>query len=117
MGEMLPQADRLSRLNSLEKPRAAKANVTLNDFETRPELLLKEAIKRSPLTNQEVMHALGIKDPAQFSRLLDGNSKDRLWWHSMVQRLPRPVWRELVLLLAPHIGFHVRRSITLRERA
>lgn len=50
-----------------------------------------------------------------FVRQLAG--KEPLSFARMCERLPESFWRELIVLLAPYVGFTVKREITLREEA
>lgn len=111
---MQPQR-RADLLQSIEKPRMARAKVNLNFIENGGRLV-RLAYHRAGLSQKEAMAALGIEDPAQFNRMLDG--KEKLWMHQFLRPEAEPIWKELVFIVAQSIpGMSVERIVRLVESA
>ena len=115
MADTLSTQDRAALLNSVEKARPIKAKLDLSKAENAS-ALIRLAIQRSGLSQKAVMFEMGYDDTGRFSRLLDG--KEKLWFHTLVQKLPPEVWRELLIVLACEVckgAFRVKRSVTIEE--
>lgn len=112
MPATLPQAERLSLLNSVETPSPLKVSV-LTTREKREEAagILRVAIARSDLK----LNAVSDKDHGQLSREID--DKEKLSFHEMYATWPKAVWRELIPELAAKFGFSVKTTIELEKSA
>lgn len=102
-------------LNSIEKPRMLRAKLDLNFIENGGKLV-RLAYHRAGLSQKEAMAALGIDDPGQFNRMLDG--KEKLWMHQLLQPSAHAIWKELIFIAAQSIpGMTVERIVRMVESA
>lgn len=111
MSPMMRSARRALLLQRVERPQPVKAKLFIHSMEN-PGDLVRLALKRAGLELKEAAYLLD-QDLSQFVRQLNG--KEALPFGRMVAKLPPHFWRELILLLAPHVGFRVKRSISLQE--
>lgn len=106
-------------LNDVPRPTAAKAKPVLNSVQHEDALreigqLLRFAIMRAGLTQQQAMDALGIEHKSQFSEMLDG--KQKLWLHQLMRAEARPIWKELLVIVVERAGeCEVERVIRIKE--
>ena len=114
MPATIAQAHRANLLNSVPRPRMAKAKADLN-FLQNAARLLRLAIARTGLSQKEAMAALGVEHASQFSEMLDG--KQKLWMHQLLTAEAAPIWRELIVLAALEAGCEVERVVRIRESA
>lgn len=115
MPQTMPQSRRVDLLNTLEKPRMARAKLNLNFIENGGRLV-RLAYHRAGLSQKEAMAALGIDDPGQFNRMLDG--KEKLWMHQLLRPEAQAIWKELIFVAAQSIpGMTVERVVRLVESA
>jgi len=104
---------RADLLDSLERPKCAKAKPDLKELEKAAQIL-KAAIDRSGYLQKQC----GNHGEAQIARQIDG--KEKLWFHEMVATWPPEVWRELLIVLAQTVcqgRFTVERTLVIREIA
>lgn len=112
MSHSMPQADRLSRLNSVDRPKPATANLSINRVDTAARIL-RLAISRSG-----VQHKTLGDDKGRIARLIAGTEKDRLWFHDMLD-WPPEIWKELLVLIALEVcaeKYEVIHDLTIREK-
>ena len=108
------QTRREALLKQIDRPSPAKADL-LNKVEIASKLL-RLAIARAGLNQDQAMDALGISDKGQFSRMLDG--KEKLWMHQFLRPEAQPIWKEVIFLAAQSIpGMTVERIVRLVEHA
>lgn len=111
MSASLPQSDRAGLLKGVDRPSPAKASL-LNDVEMGGQML-RLAIMRTGLSQEQAQDALGVKDKGQFSRMLDG--KETLGVHRFLRPKARAIWLEIIYLTANTCGCEVERTIRIRE--
>lgn len=117
MGETMTQARRDDLLNRVESLTPAHANLSLHEIEIAAHML-RTAIARTGMNDQEAMHAIGIKDPAQFARMVKGTERERFWIHQLLGREgAKPIRRELWVLDAQACGCTVERIVRIKESA
>lgn len=111
----LPQANAQTLLNNVRKPVPAKANLDENDVRTSARLLRK-AIERTGMTQDQAMEALGFRHKGDFSEALDGIRK--LWAHQLLRPKAASIRKQLLILSALADGScEVESVIRIRERA
>lgn len=98
-------------LLSLETPQpvAAKANLKKTETLKATGALLREAIRRANLTASQASALCGVKDEAQFCRMLDG--LESFGVHRLLTDEAQPIWNELVAIRAARSGYAVERVI------
>lgn len=100
-------------LQELEKPRAAKAKLNLQELEHGGRLL-RAAIANAGLTPKEAAYLCGVQDASQFNRMLDGVEKFPV--HLLLRVSTRVILRELLILAAQeHGSCEVERVVRFRE--
>jgi hypothetical protein len=110
----LPNTDQQSPLRSLESVQRQPAKASLRTSESTGQQL-RRAIRQAGYTISEASGICGVKDEAQFRRMLDGKE------HFDVHRLCLPeaadIWREFVVVRARQSGYAVERVIRWTETA
>jgi hypothetical protein len=106
---------RADLLKGIEHAPMVKAKLDLNFIENGGRLV-RLAYHRAGLTQKEAMVALGVDDPGQFHRMLEG--KEKLWMHQLLRPEAAAIWRELIFVAAQSIpGMTVERVVRLVESA
>lgn len=77
--------------------------------------VIRSAIKCAGLSISEASGICGVKDEAQFRRMLDG--KEKFGIHLLMTQQARPIWRELMAITARQSGYAVERVIRWTESA
>lgn len=114
MSRNLPNTVQRNPLLTLENARPSMAKADLRKPENAGEVL-RLAIRCAGLTISEASGLMGVKDEAQFRRMLDG--KEKLSVHLLLTDEARPIWRELMALTARRAGYAVERVIRWEESA
>jgi hypothetical protein len=110
----LPQGRRDALLNGIEKPKMARAKLNLNFIENGGRLV-RLAYHRAGLSQKEAMAALGVDDPGQFNRMVDG--KEKLWLYLLLRPEAAAIWKELLVIAACEAGCEVERVVRIKESA
>lgn len=104
---------RADLLQTIEKPRPAKAKVPLQDLENGGRLL-RLAIAHAGLTPKEAAYLCSVADASQFNRMLDGIEKFPV--HVLLRPAARPILHELLILVSVEQGScTVERVVRIRE--
>ena len=114
MASTVANASVANPLRTLENRRPSMAKANLRTSENVGELM-RCAIRCAGFTISEASGLLGVKDEAQFRRMLDG--KEKLSIHLLLTDEARPIWRELMALTARRAGYAVERVIRWEETA
>lgn len=115
MGAMLQQQRRSLLLQGIEKPRAAKAKLDLQDLE-KAARLLRLAIAKAGLTPKEASALVDVNDASQFNRMLDGIEKFPV--HLLLNVKARIILRELLIQALKDSGeCEVERVVRIKETA
>ena len=115
MPQSLLQTAHESLLNRVHKPTAAKAKLDVNFVHTSARLL-RTAISKTGMNQDEAMRALGYEHKGQFCELLDGTRK--LWAHQLLRTEAAAIRRELLILTLLEEGTcEVERVVRIKESA
>jgi hypothetical protein len=110
----MAQSTRDGHLNTVRKPRAARADLHNGVMTDAKADVIRLAMSRANLSHKEFSYLMG-QTPAQTTRQLNG--QEALPFGRMREKLPNEFWRELMILLAPTVGFVIERTLILKESA
>lgn len=89
------QSGRDALLNRVHRAAPAKANLDVNEVHNAARLL-RAAIARTGMNQDEAMRALGFKHKGEFSEALDGVRK--LWAHQLLRKEARAIRKQLLVV-------------------
>lgn len=114
MSTIMPPVVADNPLRSLERVSPTMAKADLRSSENAGQQL-RRAIRQAGLTISEASGKCGVRDEAQFRRMLDG--KEKLDIHVLLTPEAADIWREFVVVRARQNGYAVERVIRWSEGA